>query len=151
MDVFAEDPKGFLGRYNNGAVFDEVQHAPELFSYLQVMVDARPEVGRFVLTGSQHFGLIEKISQSLAGRTAVLKLLPFSADELQRGEWLSSQLNQVLWAGAYPPVHDRARARSLVANYLGTYIQRDVRQIRRFKTWMSSRVLYVCVPAARGS
>lgn len=67
-----------------------------------MMVDARPEAGRFVLTGSQHFGLVEKINQSLAGRTAVLVLLPFSADELQRGEWLSSQLNQVLWAGAFP-------------------------------------------------
>jgi predicted AAA+ superfamily ATPase len=128
--VFVEDPKGFLSRYTGGAVFDEVQHVPELFSYLQVMADARPETGRFVLTGSQHFGLVEKISQSLAGRTAVLELLPFSADELQRGNWLSSKLNAVLWAGAYPPVHDRGlRPERWYANYLATYIQRDLRQI----------------------
>jgi predicted AAA+ superfamily ATPase len=129
-NVFAEDPKGFLSRYAAGAVFDEVQHVPELFSYLQVMADARPEAGRFVLTGSQHFGLVEKISQSLAGRTAVLELLPFSANELQRGNWLASSLNAVLWAGAYPPVHDRGlRPERWYANYLATYIQRDVRQI----------------------
>lgn len=145
-DVFAEDPKGFLSRYTDGAVFDEVQHVPELFSYLQVMVDARPEAGRFVLTGSQHFGLVEKVSQSLAGRTAVLVLLPFSADELRRGEWLASQLNQVLWTGAYPPVHDRAlRPDRWYANYLATYIQRDVRQITQIQNLtVFTRFLRLC-------
>jgi len=145
-DVFTEDPKGFLSRYTDGAVFDEVQHVPELPSYLQVMVDARPEAGRFVLTGSQHFGLVEKISQSLAGRTAVLVLLPFSADELQRGDWLSSRLNHVLWAGAYPPIHDRAlRPDRWYANYLATYIQRDVRQITQVQNLaVFTRLVRLC-------
>jgi hypothetical protein len=145
-DVFTEDPKGFLSRYTDGAVFDEVQHVPELPSYLQLMVDARPKAGRFVLTGSQHFGLVEKISQSLAGRTAVLVLLPFSADELQRGDWLSSQLNQVLWAGAYPPIHDRAlRPDRWYANYLATYIQRDVRQITQVQNLaVFTRLVRLC-------
>lgn len=129
-DVFLEDPKGFLHRYREGAIFDEAQHVPDLFSYLQVMVDENPEAGRFVITGSQHFGLTQRISQSLAGRTAILELLPFSAKELTRGGWMSGDLDVVMWAGAYPPVHDRGlRPDRWYANYLATYIQRDVRQI----------------------
>ena len=70
-----EDPRGFLAEHPDGAIIDEVQHAPDLLSYLQVEVDARPEMGRFVLTGSQHLAISGKVSQSLAGRTAVLQLL----------------------------------------------------------------------------
>ena len=77
-----EDPRGFLAEHADGAIIDEVQHAPELLSYLQVEVDARPEKGRFVLTGSQHLAFSGRVSQSLAGRTAVLQLLPLSLDVL---------------------------------------------------------------------
>ena len=81
-----------------------------------------------------HFGLTEKISQSLAGRTAVLELLPFSSDELEAGNWLADDLNSTLWCGAYPPVHDRGlRPDRWYANYLATYIQRDVRQISQIR------------------
>jgi predicted AAA+ superfamily ATPase len=93
-------------------------------------VDENPEPGRFVLTGSQHLGLTERISQSLAGRTAVLELLPFSANELSQGTWLTEDLDLALWTGAYPPVHDRGlRPDRWHAHYLAAYIERDVRQI----------------------
>ena len=129
-DYFNEDPRGLMHRYEEGAVFDEVQHVPSLFSFIQVLVDEQHIPGRYVLTGSQHFGLTEQISQSLAGRTAILELLPFSVKELRRGNKLNSELDYALWAGAYPPVHDRGLQPSRwYSNYLSTYIQRDVRQI----------------------
>lgn len=127
---FIEDPQGFLKTYRDGAVFDEVQHVPDLFSHLQGMVDEDPTPGRFVLTGSQHFGMTERITQSLAGRSAILELLPFSLDELRRGRFLADDLNGVLWNGCYPPVHDRGlKPDRWYRNYVSTYVQRDVRQI----------------------
>jgi predicted AAA+ superfamily ATPase len=129
-DYFGEDPRGFLDRYREGGVFDEVQYVPPLFSYLQVHVDEHPTPGRYVLTGSQHFGLTQQITQSLAGRTAVLELLPFSVEELERGKMPVTDLDGALWKGAYPPVHDRGlRPDVWYSNYVTTYIQRDVRQI----------------------
>ena len=107
--LFHEDPRGFLNPCRDRAIFDEAQHVPNLFSFLQGMIDEDPKPGRFVITGSQQFGLIENLTQSLAGRVAVLELLPFSCDELRRGSWLNGTLSEVLWTGAYPPVHDRSR------------------------------------------
>lgn len=78
-----EDPRGFLAAYQQGAIFDEIQRAPELSSYLQGMVDANAQPGRFILTGSHQFELMTQVSQSLAGRTAVLRLLPFTLAEVQ--------------------------------------------------------------------
>ena len=78
-----EDPRGFLGRYANGAVIDEVQRCPALFSYLQTQVDHDGRMGQFVLTGSQQFGLLSHITQTLAGRVGLVQLLPFSLRELQ--------------------------------------------------------------------
>ena len=78
------DPRGFLGTYKRGVILDEVQRTPQLFSYLQEEVDRDPEPGRFILTGSQHFGISEAITQSLAGRVALLRLLPLSLDEVRR-------------------------------------------------------------------
>jgi uncharacterized protein len=133
-DFFTEDPRGFLHQYRNGAVFDEVQHVPRLFSFLQTIVDEDPKTGRFVLTGSQHFGSTERLNQSLAGRTAILSLLPFSIRELTQGRMLAENLDRVLWSGAYPPVHDRSlRPDRWYANYIATYIQRDVRQISQIQ------------------
>ncbi|NCC51294.1 MAG: ATP-binding protein [Spartobacteria bacterium] len=129
-EYFHEDPLGFLNRYASGAVFDEVQHVPDLLSYLQQEVDERPTPGRFILTGSQNFALSARISQSLAGRTCVLELLPFSITELQRGHYLSKQLNETLWQGSYPPVHDRTlRPQRWYSSYMATYIDRDIRQL----------------------
>lgn len=126
-----DDPRGFLAEYSDGAIIDEVQRAPGLLSVLQGEVDARPEPGRFVLTGSQHFGLSSAISQSLAGRTAVLTLLPPSLNELRRFDGgTSDDLMRVLWTGAYPRIHDRRIPPDRwLADYITTYIQRDVREV----------------------
>jgi hypothetical protein len=124
------DPRGFLAEHSEGAVFDEIQHAPELLSYLQVEVDARPEPGRFILTGSQHFGLAAAISQTPAGRTAVLCLLPLSLDELARFPSARTELFEVMWAGGYPRIHDVGiPADRWLSDYVATYVERDVRQL----------------------
>ena len=123
------DPRGFLDTYRTGAIFDEAQRCPLLFSYLQGVVDADPTPGRFVLTGSQQFGLWSGITQSLAGRIALIRLLPFTYDEWY-GNGAVPSLDQALYAGFYPPVHDRRLRPALwYANYVQTYIERDVRQM----------------------
>lgn len=125
------DPRGFLREYGDGAVLDEVQRVPELLSYLQAEVDERPDPGRFVLTGSANLSLLESVSQSLAGRTAVLSLLPCSLDELHRFEQPPSGLYTTLWSGAYPAVFDRGiPPQEWFGSYIDTYVERDVRQIQ---------------------
>ncbi len=134
MDMRAyarEDPRGFLREYRDGAVIDEVQRAPDLTSYLQEVVDENPEPGRFVLTGSQHFGLSEAVSQSLAGRVGVLYLLPPGLDELARFAAPPQELLDVLWTGAYPRIHDRRIPPDVwLRDYFATYVERDVRSLR---------------------
>jgi hypothetical protein len=125
-----EDPRGFLAEFPDGAILDEVQRAPDLLSYIQDMVDQDSRPGRFILTGSQHFGLSAGISQSLAGRTAVLHLLPPSLGELQRFPAAPSDLFATLHSGAYPRIHDQGIAPDRwLADYLATYVQRDVRMV----------------------
>ena len=126
-----EDPRGFLDEYSEGAIFDEVQRVPTLLSWLQVDVDERPDHGRFILTGSQHFGLSAAISQSLAGRTAVLSLLPPSLAELRRFDQTSTDnLIQTLWTGAFPRIFDRhIPPDRWLADYVTTYVERDVREV----------------------
>jgi len=129
-DFARDDPRGFLAQYRQGAVLDEIQRVPELLSYLQTEVDERPEVGRFVLTGSQHLGLSEAIAQSLAGRCGLLTLLPPSLSELRAFPNAPDDLWTLLWQGSYPRIYDRAiPAHQWLDDYLATYIQRDVRQI----------------------
>ena len=125
-----EDPRGFLAQFPAGAILDEVQQAPDLLSYLQVQVDQDPAPGRFILTGSQQFALSQAISQSLAGRTAVLHLLPLSLEELRRFPHPPQDLFSTLFAGAYPRIHDQGIPPTRwLADYLATYVQRDVRQV----------------------
>ena len=125
-----EDPRGFLAQFPAGAILDEVQQAPDLLSYLQDHVDQDPAPGQFILTGSQHFGLSQAISQSLAGRTAVLHLLPPSLEELRRFPHPPQDLFNTLFAGAYPRIHDQGLPPTRwLADYLATYVQRDVRQV----------------------
>lgn len=129
---FAEtDPRGFLAAHRDGAVLDEIQRAPSLLSYLQGEVDERPEPGRFIVTGSQHFGLAEAITQTLAGRIALLHLLPPSLDELMRFDHAATgDLWELLWTGSYPRIYDRGLdAGRWLADYATTYVQRDVRQV----------------------
>lgn len=125
-----EDPRGFLNRFPDGAILDEVQHAPELTSWLQATVDADQRMGRWWLTGSQQPAIAAGISQSLAGRVARLELLPLSAHELHQVQRLSDDLDEVLFAGGYPALFDRAvTPTDWLGNYAATYIDRDVRQL----------------------
>lgn len=128
----ADDPRGFLAQYAEGAILDEIQRAPQLASYLQGIVDANPRPGRFILTGSHQFELMTQVSQSLAGRTAVLRLLPFTLGEVRRlsGDVTSPDLAQTLLTGFYPRIHDKALNPSqALADYFATYVQRDLRQL----------------------
>ena len=129
-DFAHSDPRGFLAEYAGGAIIDEIQHAPELFTYLQSDIDARPDPGRFILTGSQHFGLSQSIAQSLAGRCGILVLLPPSLEELSAFPSAPADLFPLLWQGAYPRIYDRGiPASQWLADYTATYVQRDVRQV----------------------
>ena len=124
-----DDPRGFLGRFPDGAVLDEVQRAPELLSYLQTRVDADGRMGLFLLTGSQQFGLLSGVTQSLAGRTAFIELLPFSIHELERAGARPASLDEMLFTGGYPPLYDRGLSpRSWLSAYVTAYVERDVRQ-----------------------
>ena len=124
-----EDPRGFLSQFPQGAVLDEVQRAPELFSYLQQILDENKETGQYILTGSNNFLLQENISQSLAGRIAYLVLLPFALSELMGKQELN--LSGVLYNGLYPPVYDQpVTPEKWYPNYLRTYVERDVRQVK---------------------
>lgn len=125
-----EDPRRFLAQFTDGAILDEVQHCPDLFSYLQSMVDEKKKQGMFVLTGSQQFGLHAKITQSLAGRVGFVQLLPFALQELQTALIAPGSIEQLLFKGFYPPVYDRnIPPRTWYGDYVMTYIERDVRQL----------------------
>jgi predicted AAA+ superfamily ATPase len=102
-----DDPRAFLNQFPDGGVLDEVQRAPELVSYLQTRVDSDGRMGLFLLTGSQQFGLMSGITQSLAGRTAFIELLPFSINELNSAGLVSKNLDEMLFKGSYPPIYDR--------------------------------------------
>ena len=127
---FAEaDPRRFLAQFPDGAVLDEVQNVPRLLSYLQVRVDEERRNGLFVLTGSEQFGLTDTISQSLAGRTALLRLLPFSLAERRRAG-APDGIEQILYSGCYPRIHDEAlNPTPALADYFTTYVERDARRI----------------------
>jgi len=124
------DPKGFLGRFKDGLILDEVQRCPELFSWLQGIVDGETRMGRFVLTGSQEFGRRAGITQSLAGRVGLVHLLPLSLHELAAVDLLPGSPDTAMLRGGYPPLHDRALAPRLwFPNYVNTYLERDVPQL----------------------
>jgi predicted AAA+ superfamily ATPase len=124
-----EDPRGLLNMVPHGAILDEIQRAPELPSYLQGMVDADPTPGRFILTGSQQFELMSSVSQSLAGRTAVLRLLPFSLTELSKIVPLADAAT-VIQAGFFPRIHDRRLdPATALADYYSTTVERDLREL----------------------
>jgi hypothetical protein len=122
------DPRGFFDSLRGGAVIDEVQRAPDLLSYMQGEVDADPRPGRFVLTGSANLALLETISQSLAGRTAVLHLFSCSLDELRLFPGAPLDLLATVWTGGYPAIFDRGvPADDWLGAYVATYVERDAR------------------------
>ena len=123
------DPRRFLNRFRKGAILDEVQRVPDLLSYLKVLADDDGRNGLFVLTGSQQFGLSEAIGQSLAGRTALLRLLPFSMAERRRAG-ASCSADDILYSGFYPRIHDhQLEPRQALGDYFETYVERDVRRV----------------------
>jgi predicted AAA+ superfamily ATPase len=124
------DPRRFLSRYPDGAILDEAQRSPEIFSYLQTLADMDGRMGLYILTGSQQFGLLSGITQSLAGRVGMVQLLPFSSGELQGAGKLPETLDALLYKGSYPPLYDRLLSPvQWYAGYVTTYLERDVRQL----------------------
>ncbi len=127
------DPRGFFAGLKGGAVIDEIQRAPVLLSYIQGIVDKTGKTGQFILTGSQQLELAGTISQSLAGRTAMLKLLPFSIAELSQMR-KQPQVDDMLLSGFYPRVHEKKiQPAKAYRDYFETYIQRDLRQLIQIK------------------
>ena len=139
-----EDPNGFLAQFKKPVIFDEAQRVPNLFSYLMVLADERRNMGEFILTGSQNFHLQSSISQTLAGRCAVMKLLPFSHRELAGlpnhdifsiGNWdvpelPSENVFEQIFRGGYPPIYDRKiKPQNWLAQYTQSYLERDVRTL----------------------
>lgn len=145
----ADDPRGFLAGLAGGAILDEIQNAPGLLSYIQGIVDEGDRKGLFILTGSQQFEVSNAINQSLAGRTAILKLLPFSIEELSALQ-LDLSIDRLLLTGFYPRIwKEQLDPVEALANYLETYVERDIRQLinirdlslfQRFLTLSASRV-----------
>lgn len=127
-----EDPIRFLGAHSrSGLIIDEAQKVPALFSYLQGIVDESGAMGKIILTGSQNFLLLGKITQSLAGRVAVCNLLPLGIPELERAKLLKPGLDEMLFTGTYPVLYDRAISPvDYFPSYTQTYIERDVREIK---------------------
>ena len=125
-----QDPRRFLARFPDGAILDEVQRCPSLFSWLQGIVDERKVMGDFVLTGSAQFDLIAGVSQTLAGRVGRVELLPLSIGELRQGGVLPESIDELLLKGGYPALYDRdLLPGDWFSNYVATYLERDVRQL----------------------
>ncbi|MFP4104572.1 MAG: ATP-binding protein [Phycisphaerae bacterium] len=125
-----EDPRGFLAQFDDGVILDEIQRVPDLVSYLQGLIDQDSGPGRWILTGSQNLALLESVNQSLAGRTAVLHLLPLVRSEVLRFEDYSGGLEKAILSGGYPRIYDQHLPPSeWLASYIATYIERDVRMI----------------------
>jgi len=141
-----EDPRSFLDQFPDGAVIDEVQRCPDILSYLQTVLDSDGRMGLFILTGSQQFGLLSGISQSLAGRTAFMELLPFSLPELTEAGLLPRDVDTLLHSGCYPPLYDREiTPQTWFSSYTTAYIERDVRQILKVQDLESfQRFIRLC-------
>jgi len=128
-----EDPRGFLAQYSKGVILDEIQRVPELLSYIQPSVDQKKEPGQFILTGSQQLEVLNTVSQSLAGRTALLKLLPLSMVELGKKRQPSS-LDLTLLTGFYPRIYDQGlNPTRTLGDYVATYVERDLRQLEAIR------------------
>jgi predicted AAA+ superfamily ATPase len=147
-DFALSDPAGFINTHaKDGAILDEIQRVPGLLSEIQVRVDARPELkGAFILTGSHQLMLMESVTQSLAGRTAILKLLPFSLAERAEISGPPSDIPQLLFTGFYPRIiADALDPVEALSFYISTYIERDVREIMAIKDLtLFSRFLRLC-------
>lgn len=166
LNFASKDPEGFLARYSDGVIIDEIQNAPHLTSYIQVIVDERKKDAMFILTGSQNFSLIESVNQSLAGRTAIFELLPFSYEEIKDSKYhkefkaktskkqiasVNEKLNidKLMFKGFYPRIYDKnIPASDFYADYIKTYVERDLRQLKAIHN-LSSFKKFLGLCAAR--
>lgn len=140
-----EDPRAFLARFPKGVVLDEIQRTPDLPSYIQGMVDEKDKPGMFILTGSQQFGVFNTIRQSLAGRTAIVRLMPFAYSELySKGK--TPDVNEILYKGFYPRIHDKSlNPTEALSFYLATYVERDLRDLIHVRDLSSfEKFLKIC-------
>jgi len=130
----ADDPVGFLNTYDENVIFDEVQRVPILFSYIQGRVDESRQMGRYILSGSQNFHLLSSITQTLAGRVALFKLLPLDLMELKSQDLLAQSYSEAVVKGFYPAIFDREIDPVVFyANYIKTYIEKDVTELLHIK------------------
>lgn len=143
------DPNNFLKTAEKGMILDEIQRVPELPSYIQSIVDQTKRPGQFIITGSQQFELMSRISQSLAGRTAIIKLLPFSYEEIYGGQPHTFSLDQILYRGFYPRIfEEKLNPTEALSFYVNTYIERDLRDLINIKN-LSKFELFLKLCAAR--
>jgi uncharacterized protein len=151
LSFAVNDPNGFLELYNEYVIFDEVQRAPQLFSYLQTWVDKSRKMGQFILSGSQNYNLMNSITQSLAGRVALLRLLPLDFAELKIEGLLPADFSEMLIRGNYPALYDRAiPTTDFYANYVETYVERDVSLLLNIKDLSSFRTFLRLCAARSG-
>jgi predicted AAA+ superfamily ATPase len=128
------DPNAFLTEFQGKVILDEVQRVPELFSYIQTKVDEDRIMGQYILSGSQNFHLMRSITQSLAGRVALFKLLPFDQEEMHSAGWLDADYSVNLQRGFYPALYDRdIPSKVFYSNYLQTYVERDLSELIHVK------------------
>lgn len=142
----SSDPRGFLAQFPEGVIIDEAQYVPELFSYIQVISDERNQPGQFILSGSQNFLLLERITQSLAGRVMIFNLYPLSVEELMTANLLQGTAEEFIYNGGYPRLYDQQLApQDWIGNYVQSYLERDVRQIINVRDLQSfQRFLKLC-------
>ncbi len=125
------DPRGFLNSFGTRIIIDEAQYAPDLFSYIQTKVDEVNNAGMYILSGSHNFLLMENISQSLAGRAAILRMAPFSISELAQADLLPETIDKWLFTGGFPRIYDKEiPPTDYFPSYIQTYIERDIRTLR---------------------
>ncbi len=145
-ELARRDPRHFISAYSQNVIIDEIQQVPELLSYLQTHVDSVNRSGMYVLTGSHNLLLMQSISQSLAGRTALLTLAPFSIQELRNADMLPRSVNEMLYTGNFPRIYDQhMEPADFYASYIQTYVERDVRLIRNISDFSAfTRFLKLC-------
>ena len=148
--LFAQnDPRGFISTYPDKTIIDEVQRVPELFSYLQTHVDNEGKEGMYFLAGSHNFLLMQSIGQSLAGRTAILKLLPFSHNEMKLGNILPSDIDREIFNGSYPRLYDKSISPTdFYPYYIQTYVERDIRILKNIED-LSKFIRFIKLCAGR--
>lgn len=145
-ELALHDPKSFLARFKDPLIIDEIQRVPSILSYIQTKVDSSKKNGSYILTGSQQFELMETLGQSLAGRTAILRLLPLTIQELYNHYKIYNSLEEYLYTGFYPRVYDQQLNPTEASSfYLSTYVERDIRSLINIKDYLLfERFLKVC-------